>query len=434
MKQYLNKKWVLYGAGRSAILKYLLEQYKDNIVAIIDNDIEKQGKLIHGIEVNSVNYLTQIAKEDVLVIVTTYKYWDEISDTLCKLGWENNFTIAKRDIPFFDSYQFYLYLRGVDISTMDYKPQMLNLELSGICNCKCLYCPFHGVLNLKQGQKKLMTWETLEKVVETVKKIGTITELSPVGAGEILVHPEWYEMLQYYLNNVPTDYISFYTNGMLLTEENIIKISKLNAGYIELEISIDGRTPEENNYYRVGSDYEKIKRQIKQVARLKEEGKLQNNIHVVLTNCYILNEQELQEVDYKISVKEAKTPQYLLDDFPEYEVATKHTYVFYKDEYADKLKNTNMVEVEWPSNYNKKCANLFCLLAINFQGDILRCSCGSAGIKAIGSIFLDDVLDVWKNNSEMQTARKHFLENDPSPDFCEGCNGRGMGKYYVMLK
>lgn len=434
MNELINKRWILFGAGTSEVLRYLVEYYRQNVEVIVDNSELKIGTSYKDIEIKSPDILNEINKENTIIIVTTYGSWNEISEQVCQLGWKEQFYIAKRDIPFFSSYPFYLYSTGYDLKNKQFVPRVLNLELSGICNCKCVYCPFHGFLNLKQGQKGLMTWDILEKVVEVVKNIGTISKLSPVGSGEILVHPQWYEMLQYYLNNVPTESVNLYTNGMLLTEENIIKISELNANSIELEVSIDGKTPEENDCYRVGSKYELIRKQLYLIDKLKTEGKLKKNFKTIITNCYIADTDDFRQDNSGIETENVKVPGYLRRDFPSYDICAKYTYAYYKPGYAQKLNQFKMEQVNWPQNYSRRCCNPFYMLAINNAGGVLRCACGSGGVEVIGNIFEDNVLEKWYSDEQLNLARKHLINNDDSKDMCEGCPRRGMGCYYVMKR
>ena len=78
--------------------------------------------------------------------------------------------------------------------------------------------------------------------------------------------------------------------------------------------------------------------------------------------------------------------------------------------------------------------NLFHRLAIAYDGGLLRCSCGQAGIETIGNVFEDNVLELWENDRKMNEARYHFIEGIDNIDFCSNCPSKGLGTYNVLVR
>lgn len=316
----------------------------------------------------------------------------------------------------------------------DYEPDCLGIELSGICNCSCIYCPFHGLGNCKEGQKSLMSWDTLNAVIEQIRKIPSIKRLSTTGAGEIFMHPEWYEMLQLFFKKTGIKEVNIYTNGMLLNEKNIEKLLMLNVEKLELEVSIDGKSAEENDYYRVGSHYEKVKANMKLLEERINQENLNSRVTIIITNCYPITEQNLKKINYKINSKIAEVPPFLKKDFPNVVLVSQNTFLYKTDDNAEKLKKLKSQKVSWPDDFYHRCVNLFHRLAINNRGELLRCSCGHAGIEGIGDVFSDDIYKLWKSDEKMNLAREHFVLGDRTMDFCEGCPGKGIGEYYLFIE
>lgn len=430
MRNIYQYDWVLFGASEGDFTRYLAEKAK-NMIAVIDNDTSKWGKEWCGKKIYSPAILDGLNKDKVLVILANDRYQIEMKKQLEELGWQGNYIVAKDDLKdLSNSYDYFAYCSGIDL--YNYEPVWLNLELSGICNCKCFYCPFHGLQNIKEGQKRLMTWDTLISVINQIKRIPSIKKLSTTGAGELFVNPEWYEMLEFFVSQTSISYVNMYTNGILLNEKNVEKLISLNIEKLELEISIDGKTPEENDSYRVGSDYGKIKKNIRYLEnRIKEESAC-DRIKIIITNCYPISEQMLQIQNFKIDSKVAEVPEFLKKDFPGITLISQYTFLNQKTEDDASLKTLKSLKVSWPDNFRYRCLNLFQWMAINNKGELLRCPCGYAGIEAIGNVFKDDIYTVWKEDEQMNQARKNFIKGNMEMDFCKGCPGKGIGEYYLL--
>lgn len=415
------------GNGENSIAKYILRNYK-NIVAVLDNDEDKIGKEVNGVKIlepsSSISYLTQ---EEVIVVITSLRYHDEMQQQLVRLGWKKEkILVAVRDIPQFNDNSFKASLKGIDMDNP--KPTVLNIEFSGFCNCRCMYCPFHGEPNLKEGHKGLMSWKTLDAVIEKIKNIPSIKIVDTTGPGEIFININWFEMLSRLIVNTTIEEVIMYTNGMLLDDDNIGKILSLPAKKISVEVSIDGESPQENDEYRIGSNFEQIKKNILNLKKnIDETGK---NIDITITNCYPTTLEEITKYDYLIDSKQNSVPHFLKQNFDNIKVVSQKTFYYGKGT----LENFEIVTVKWPKDYADICLNLFNRLAINYQGELLRCSCGQAGIQGIADVFNDDILNVWYTDEEMNRARTNFKNNILEEDFCSGCPGKGKGEYGVLIK
>lgn len=424
----LAKKKVIFGIGsqKRNMATYLME-HDENIIAVVDNDEEKQGKTINrGYKVQAVDILDKYKElDDVIIIITAHSAHTQIKKQLIDLGWdEERIIVAITDIPFFSSFEYKCYLSEIELKNPI--PTLLNIELSGFCNCKCIYCPFHGEVNLKENHKGFMNEETMKAVINQVKKIPTIRAVDTTGPGEIFINTKWFELLQMLLDETNIEEVYMYTNGMLLTEDNIKKITMLHAKRIQVEVSIDGMNPTENDTYRIGAKYEEIRKNVYAAKKIFD----QYNIQMIITNCYPGDIREIQKANNTINSKENTVPEYLKRDFPDIRIVSQITF-FYG--YDVELSKFSKVAVRWKDK-ESRCMNLFYRIAVDYAGNLLRCSCGHAGIEAIGDVFHNDVLEIWKKNKEMNEARDNFIKGTEQSDFCEGCPGKGLGKYYVLVR
>ena len=401
----IGNKNILFGVGNQKrnIATYLLEN-ADNIIAVVDNDIKKQGKkLKNGLYIQSVKEIIPLKnEEDTYIIITAYAAYEEMKRQLLDLGWdENRIIVAAQDRFFISSYEYKCHLNYVDLRNPT--PTILNIELSGYCNCKCIYCPFHGIVNLKEGHKGLMDMKTMDAIISQIKKVPTIKTVDTTGPGEIFINKQWFELLQKLLSETQIEEVIMYTNGMLLTEENTHKITLLNAKKVQVEVSIDGENAVENDKYRIGAKYNTIKENIYKAKEIFDKTK--KDIELIITNCCVSNLEEIENENYVINSKENTVPRYIQEDFPNIKSVSQKTF-FYG--YDVDLEIFNKVKVKW-KDQESRCMNLFYRIAIDYAGNLLRCSCGQAGIESIGTVFDDNILKIWEEEEEIKRARENFI-------------------------
>lgn len=417
-----KKNIIIFGAKENCLNKYILLNCS-KVLFYLDN--AQYGNVHNGLEIRKPGeWLLEYEKNSV-IIIATYSHWGEIIEQLLNLGWQRENIVVALESKEFKTYNFFAFCYNVDLEKP--VPQILNLELSGYCNLRCIYCPFHGELNLKQGHRGLMDWHVLEGVVEQIKKIKSIKTLDCTGPGEIFINKNWFEMVQYICNNTSITHVIVYTNGMLLNEENIEKLTKINAESVTVEVSIDGENEQENNEYRVGADYNVVRYNV--INAKKRFEAVSSKTNIIITNCYAMTKQYLNEHNRILNPRLREVPEFLKKDFNNIEITSQNLY-FYGDK---KLSIFDEVKVNWPED-KIKCLNLFNRLAINYKGDLLRCSCGMAGIEAIANYKSDDLLEIWHNNKELNAARKKFKENSSESIFCDKCPTSGLGDYYILTK
>jgi len=90
--------------------------------------------------------------------------------------------------------------------------KIYQIELSNYCNLSCNYCPHPK----QKRQKGFMDLATFKKVVELAKKCGQ-SLLYLHNFGEVVLHPDLAEFVRYAKDEGME--CSFFTNGVLLTEE-----------------------------------------------------------------------------------------------------------------------------------------------------------------------------------------------------------------------
>lgn len=98
------------------------------------------------------------------------------------------------------------------------------IEITTHCNLRCKYCP-SPKLHQPQFRGVPATYMTLEifaaalKLAAHYEARGTQGELSITGIGETLLHPQWRDMIAMAREALPTNFISFSTNGLLVDDD-----------------------------------------------------------------------------------------------------------------------------------------------------------------------------------------------------------------------
>lgn len=427
---------ILFGVGNKerSIAAYLIQKL-DNVIKAVDNNPQKWGLAFAELfTIEKPETILNCDDGKTTVVIATYNFHEEIKEQLRVMGWKGKVSIALHDYSFLKSFEYEIYRLNINADRPE--PQLLALELSGFCNCKCSYCPFHGETNIKKGHKGLMQWSTLKQIVQQLKGVSSIKMLSICAPGEVFMNPEWFEMTQYVLKELSILSLSMYTNGMLLNKENVKKIGALDCPEIQIDISIDGRSPEENDQFRLGSKYQTVRSNLKFANQYLKSGEINDKtIEILITNCYPTTREKVEQNNFSIdNVNEV--PEFLLMDFPEIASVSQKTYAYGNDTYYKKLIAEKKIEkVTWPQDSQMRCLNLFYRLPINYKGDLITCSCGYAVLDVIGNIFEDNVAEIWKSNEKLNKARNQFIEGRKNQviELCKGCPSIRMGEYYVFV-
>jgi len=134
-------------------------------------------------------------------------------------------------------------LYGADASVFTERPYELHLELTNLCNAKCIFCPY----TLQTRSHEFMTEEVFKKAVADYVDIGGgSVGLTPI-VGDPLIHPKFVEWVRYLRAIQQIDRISVTTNAILLRRHGVEAI--LNSGLSFIHISLAGF--EEDMYRRI---------------------------------------------------------------------------------------------------------------------------------------------------------------------------------------
>ncbi|WP_315077723.1 radical SAM protein [uncultured Clostridium sp.] len=429
---YRDKKIVLFGASydKDSTCDYVinwLSKEKYSIEYLVDNDENKQGKEVYNKQIRDPKELLKENRDNILIIVTS-GYVKEISYQLQEMGF-------KRKDNFIRLYDWNE-LRGSYVSdklkksiTLDSKgnniPTSINLEITSFCNMECCYCPYHSkwIDKSDKAPNVMMTEDIFNKILKQLKNIRTLRDITIGGRGECLLHPKWFEFAQSISKNTSVKEITLLTNGKLLNDVNNKKISELNFERINILISIDGYSENENSYFRINSDYSIIKENLNKLIKLTQDN---SRIKISIMNVKVPN---IDEVHIK---SELDIAEYIKKDFPQVSYWGTYAISFYKN-IENKFIEQGFSIVEGVNENLFICTSPFKQIAINSSGKVLACSCGNGQNKVVGVVEEENLISLW-NNDEFKSMRKDFL-NRKNPSICNLCaNNIELKPYRIICR
>jgi len=174
---------------------------------------------------------------------------------------------------------------------MTKKLKRISFEVTGQCNLKCSYCCRSYLNNSKKISTEISTPEIL-KIINDARGLGCNSFLFT--GGEAFLKKDFDKIL----NSCSGCFVEIFSNGTLITEpKNKILIKKYLS---RLTITLDGLNS--HNYYRIGSDYNQILRNIKEIKKYAPEVKIK--INTLLNNKSIRDLLELYELLKNAAVDE----------------------------------------------------------------------------------------------------------------------------------
>lgn len=411
------EKAVVFGCGHSAV-EYRKEIHEKFAVAAYScNQPQKWGQMFDGVKIIEPAQIP----EETAIVVASEAYYAEILLGLAQQG----VITPNRSAP------VYTVLCGAfvrcfptasprsgwryEYPKMEAVPITLNASLSGLCNSKCQYCGYHSEFSREKFfEQNFMGKETLEALVRQIQPIHSLKTLRLFGAGEPMLHPEWEKYAARLMNAGSFDTVEISTNGMLLTEENAIKLKDLPIKRIVLNISVDGLSPEDCEYWRKGEKFPVIRKNIHKAYEI-----LGQRAEMNMASCIVLPSSVRTDSYEEVARVLKESEAWKREEFPFVTIGT-----VLASPNANSIPGTKVVEAAiLPKPIN--CHIPFTDIMVGNNGDILACVCGHdmyINMKgaSIGNIMRDNLLDVFNHNKVLEQIRKDFLSNH-NPEVCGTC-------------
>jgi MoaA/NifB/PqqE/SkfB family radical SAM enzyme len=293
-------------------------------------------------------------------------------------------------------------IASVDEEMVALPPIRIRIETASACNLRCQHCPT-GVA-YDATDRSVFKMASFDRLVAQMAGIPSIRDAVLYLGGEPLLNKHLSLMCRRLKAETHVVSTSFVTNAMLLTERNCTELAGSLVDHIT--ISIDGRSPEENDKIRLGADFWTIKRNVEM---------LQRHLKGTRTKVTISNITMRRPEDPPIAV----APAFIAEHFPDIDCAPHYAMVW---------PGLDVLDANLPgATVHHRDARQFCALpfyeiSVRASGDALLCCYDIAAEHVMGNVFHSDLMTVW-NSPAYRNLRRAIVRGDVGslPDVCQKC-------------
>ena len=283
-------------------------------------------------------------------------------------------------------------------------PTHIRIETASVCNLRCQHCTT-GVA-YKSTDRRVMSMALFERVLEQVRTLPTLRTAIMYLGGEPLLNKHHATMCRRVKAETQIRTVKFVTNAMLLTDKWCDEIADANVNGIH--VSIDGRSPEENDRIRVGARYETIRDNLRRLAeRLRQKG---CSTQIMIGNTVFRHPDDLMK---------PTPPDFIARDFPGFKIQSGYAMVWPGMTAEETGLDDLQVYQEKPRRF---CDHPFYDIAIRANGDVILCCYDISGRHVMGNVMEQDLLPLYQSEAYLE-IRRAMLRHDASavPPVCQRC-------------
>lgn len=277
-------------------------------------------------------------------------------------------------------------------SKLPYAPVRLWVELTSLCNYRCIMCPNKDMDKEAHGY---MDFALYKKIIDEAADFAF--DINLAHRGESLLHPQIVDAILYAKSK--RLFTRLHTNGSLLTEELAHKI--LESGLDRLSFSFDGFDKDTYERTRVGGNFEKTLQNIIRFLEIKKKKKSKTpntSIEVIYFEAdnYLQTKKEF----------EAKFKGLPLDSFV---IKDLHNW-------AGETTKGNT------SKDYSTCTFPWNALVVFWDGNVLPCSQDFFGRNILGNVKESSLIDIWNNARTAQLREKLSKKDIRDLKACRECD------------
>lgn len=278
-------------------------------------------------------------------------------------------------------------------------PHMLYVELSNVCNTRCVYCPYPAY----RFDEPFLREDVLEKIIESLSQ--QPVDKIIIGGGEPTLHPE-FKAFAHRLRGC-AKFLSVVTNGQW-TDVHITEA--LADGTFDLvEVSVDAGGKEEYEKARAGARYDRLIANLRMLERVKRVSRAETIIGIRLMVRPSLRKSERQYL------REWK--QYCDTIFPQY---------VSKPAEMERLDDAYL-SVHESKNDFPRCTYPSRAMQIKTDGTVPLCSflghASPADRILLGNIREQSIQSLWRNPNLSEYRAAHRRRDPTRIPACRGCLG-----------
>ena len=288
---------------------------------------------------------------------------------------------------------FYHYRRKS--TRLPYSPIRLWVELSSVCNYRCIMCPNK---DLSKSQKGHMDMELYRRIID--QAADSVFDINLAHRGESMLHPRIVEAITYARERGL--YTRLHTNGSLLTEDLAREI--IASGLDRLSFSFDGYTRETYENIRKGGDFEKPLGNILRLLEIKQKtGSRTPETAIEVINFEKFSAPELAQAKQQFKDRFRDLP---LDSFVMKEL---HNWAGEIDG-QDRRARYSICPFPWNA------------LIIFWDGTVFPCTQDFFGYYPVGNAGQESLASLWNSQAMVALRSKLAGQDIADLDTCSRCD------------
>lgn len=295
-------------------------------------------------------------------------------------------------------------------------PRRFVIEPTNVCNHRCPLCP----QPFQERDFGRMDVERFRKLADEIAPFARTICFTLLGEG--LVHKGMFDLVAYAESlGIPC---SLTTNGQLL-EDQVDRV--LDSNLTALKVTIDGIDKESHERYRVGSDFEKVKRGIARLVQERNRRGTKRPAITVLSLVFKFNQGQqdaIREWGRSVGVDKVGFKPVWVGG-ARYMNADQQKFA---DEYVPEkpqVQHDSVLKENLCRDY--RVCPTFHEATILWNGDLVPCGrCAFDGRDAIGNVFTDGFRALWDSDAHRQQLAAIIRRET---DLCTGCDTPKGGKW-----
>ncbi len=264
-------------------------------------------------------------------------------------------------------------------------PSMVHLETNNICNIKCIHCPQSDLSKLPDYKPQSMGFEIFKKITDEVAENDSILRLT--NDGEPLIHKNMVDMVEHVYDK-KVRIFTFNTNGLLLEGKILDSILKLSNTLVSIEVSLDAFYKKTYEKIRVGSDYNRVLRNIFDFVYSRDKKKLDN---IKIVTSIIDQPEAIEEMDIFKEFWSQVVDDVIIRKY----VSTKDLLEMKNQEYDTNIER-------WP------CLLPFRRIVVGPDGKVRFCPDDWKKESVIGDVNDGSLKDLWQGEKYSNLRRIHL--------------------------
>lgn len=280
-------------------------------------------------------------------------------------------------------------------------PTQINIEVTSICNAKCVMCPRH----LIKRRMEVMPMELYKKIVDDARDIGT-KQFVLTGYGEIFTTKRYKEFITYLSQQIPDALIRVVTNGSLVDEEAAQFL--IDSKIFRVDISIDGITKETYETIRKNLRFEQVLNNTRRLIEIKKQRKAEYpkiRLNIVAQKE---NEHELRE----FAAMWKDQADYIGEHFL--------------------LSRLGMVDNGRSPGEAYPCVLPWLEVNVWSNGDVVLCSDDWDGMEVMGNVKNQTILDIWRGEKFRKYRELHQAGRANEVRACSKCSSFRKGPMWFQ--